>query len=76
MKHSKKIRAPLFKVTPQYETTYVFENDFPALLADTPSPEDTQDPLFRCLGRTKDEHSPEIRKLIDLLIQEPEDSAR
>jgi len=44
------VTRPSGQVTPQYKTTYVFENDFPALLADTPSPEDTQDPLFRCLG--------------------------
>ena len=30
----------------RYETTFVFNNDFPALLEDVPEPEDTGDPLF------------------------------
>lgn len=30
-----------------YEHTYVFENDFPALLKDTPSPPQCDDPLFQ-----------------------------
>ena len=31
----------------RYETTFVFNNDFPALLEDVPEPEDTGDPLFK-----------------------------
>ena len=31
----------------RYETTFVFNNDFPALLEDVPEPEDTDDPLFK-----------------------------
>jgi UDPglucose--hexose-1-phosphate uridylyltransferase len=34
------------EVNPDYAGTYVFENDFAALLADAPTPENT-DPLFR-----------------------------
>ena len=33
----------------RYETTFVFNNDFPALLEDVPEPEDTGDPLFKCV---------------------------
>jgi UDPglucose--hexose-1-phosphate uridylyltransferase len=32
---------------PDYSGTYVFDNDFPALLADTPAPPETDDPLFK-----------------------------
>nr|CAH7755492.1 unnamed protein product [Callosobruchus chinensis] len=35
------------KVTPMYESTYVFTNDFPALLEEGPEPEDSGDPLFQ-----------------------------
>jgi UDPglucose--hexose-1-phosphate uridylyltransferase len=34
---------------PDYDGTYIFGNDFAALLADAPAP-DTQDPLFRAEG--------------------------
>lgn len=34
-------------MTPNYETTYVFQNDFPALLEETPSPPLSDDPLFQ-----------------------------
>lgn len=33
-------------VNPDYAGVYVFDNDFPALLGDTPSPPDACDPLF------------------------------
>lgn len=35
------------KVTPNYESTYVFTNDFPALLEEGPEPEYSDDPLFQ-----------------------------
>ncbi|XP_066152167.1 probable galactose-1-phosphate uridylyltransferase isoform X2 [Euwallacea fornicatus] len=34
-------------ITPQYETTYVFTNDFPALLEEGPETEESDDPLFQ-----------------------------
>lgn len=34
-------------MNPKYESTYVFQNDFPALLEDTPSPPVSDDPLFQ-----------------------------
>lgn len=30
-----------------YESTFVFDNDFPALLEDVPSPPESSDPLFK-----------------------------
>lgn len=33
--------------TPDYKSTYVFTNDFPALLEDGPEPEESDDPLFQ-----------------------------
>lgn len=35
------------QVNPKYESTHVFQNDFPALLEDTPSPPPSDDPLFQ-----------------------------
>jgi UDPglucose--hexose-1-phosphate uridylyltransferase len=35
---------------PDYAETYVFENDFPALLGDTPAPPTATDPLFEMGG--------------------------
>nr|XP_022330188.1 galactose-1-phosphate uridylyltransferase-like isoform X1 [Crassostrea virginica] len=35
------------KVNPQYEGTFLFDNDFPALLKDGPSPPPNSDPLFQ-----------------------------
>ncbi|KAJ8922405.1 hypothetical protein NQ315_004351 [Exocentrus adspersus] len=35
------------KVTPNYESTYVFTNDFPALLQEGPDPPKSDDPLFQ-----------------------------
>lgn len=32
---------------PNYESTFVFTNDFPALLEGTPAPPPSDDPLFR-----------------------------
>ncbi|CAH1366619.1 unnamed protein product [Tenebrio molitor] len=34
-------------VTPQYKSTYVFVNDFPALLEEGPEPAESNDPLFQ-----------------------------
>lgn len=34
-------------MNPNYESTYVFKNDFPALLEETPSPPPSNDPLFQ-----------------------------
>ncbi|CAH0545754.1 unnamed protein product [Brassicogethes aeneus] len=34
-------------VTPDYKSTYVFTNDFPALLEEGPEPEESDDPLFQ-----------------------------
>jgi UDPglucose--hexose-1-phosphate uridylyltransferase len=38
------------KQNPQYTGTFVFDNDFPALLADTPTDEPDDHPLFRVQG--------------------------
>lgn len=35
------------EVNPHYENTYVFPNDFPALMPDTPKPSKSDDPLFQ-----------------------------
>ncbi|RZF44548.1 hypothetical protein LSTR_LSTR016463 [Laodelphax striatellus] len=35
------------KVNENYDSTYVFDNDFPALLEDVPSPKESDDPLFQ-----------------------------
>ncbi|CAH0382460.1 unnamed protein product [Bemisia tabaci] len=35
------------EVTPKYTSTYVFNNDFPALLNDVPGPPKSDDPLFQ-----------------------------
>lgn len=32
---------------PNYESTFVFTNDFPALLEDSPAPPPSDDPLFQ-----------------------------
>ncbi|KAJ8953223.1 hypothetical protein NQ314_007388 [Rhamnusium bicolor] len=34
-------------VTPEYDSTYVFTNDFPALLEEGPEPAESDDPLFQ-----------------------------
>ena len=34
-------------INPKYESTFVFTNDFPALLEDVPHPEESTDPLFK-----------------------------
>lgn len=39
---------PNGQVTPSYESTFAFTNDFPALLVDGPVPAESDDPLFRC----------------------------
>lgn len=42
-----RVTRPSGEVNPDYEATFVFTNDFPALLKDVPSPPETDDPLFR-----------------------------
>lgn len=42
------VTRPSGQVNPSYETTFVFDNDFPALLEEVPEPEDEGHPLFRC----------------------------
>lgn len=40
------------QINPKYESTFVFPNDFPALLEDVPSPPVSDDPLFQ-MGSAK-----------------------
>ncbi|TRY70563.1 hypothetical protein TCAL_06115 [Tigriopus californicus] len=42
------VTRPNGAVNPVYDSTFVFTNDFPALLEDVPSPPSSSDPLFRC----------------------------
>ncbi|XP_075217963.1 galactose-1-phosphate uridylyltransferase isoform X2 [Lycorma delicatula] len=35
------------EINPKYESTFAFDNDFPALLEDVPSPPESSDPLFQ-----------------------------
>jgi len=44
------VQRPSGEVNPQYESTFVFDNDFPALLEDVPEPVESGDPLFRAAG--------------------------
>jgi len=39
-------RRPNGNVNPDYKSTFVFDNDFPALMEDVPSPPEGEDPLF------------------------------
>lgn len=41
------VRRSSGEVTPNYTSTYVFTNDFPALLEDVPKPPQSDDPLFQ-----------------------------
>ncbi|CAG2190036.1 GALT [Mytilus edulis] len=41
------VTRPNGKVTPEYDSTYVFTNDFPALLEEGPEPAPSDDPLFQ-----------------------------
>ena len=41
------VTRPSGAINPQYESTFVFDNDFPALLEDVPGPEDSGNPLFQ-----------------------------
>ncbi|PSN42530.1 putative galactose-1-phosphate uridylyltransferase [Blattella germanica] len=41
------VTRPNGMVNPKYESTFVFTNDFPALLEDVPSPNSSEDPLFQ-----------------------------
>merc|ERR1711892_384063 len=41
------VTRPSGEVNPHYESTFVFDNDFPALLEDVPEPEEPESPLFR-----------------------------
>ncbi|MXQ09852.1 UDP-glucose--hexose-1-phosphate uridylyltransferase [Alphaproteobacteria bacterium GH1-50] len=79
-------------VNPDYSGPYVFDNDFPALLKDTPSEEETTSPLFRahavrgisrviCFSERHDLSLPSlpvsaIRRVVDVWISEYEDLAR
>ena len=40
------LNLSFLQVTPKYEHTYSFTNDFPALLEDVPSPPEYEDELF------------------------------
>ena len=40
------------QITSKYTSTYVFDNDFPALLKDTPTPEEDKHDLFKCRKAT------------------------
>ncbi|KAL4232941.1 hypothetical protein ACF0H5_007629 [Mactra antiquata] len=39
---------PNGKVNPDYESTFLFTNDFPALLEEAPVPDQSEDELFQC----------------------------
>lgn len=41
------VARPSGVVNPNYETTFVFDNDFPALLEDVPEPQEPDNPLFK-----------------------------
>jgi len=41
------VARPSGQVNPQYESTFVFDNDFPALLEDVPEPQEPDNPLFK-----------------------------
>lgn len=41
------VTRPNGEKNPQYESTFVFTNDFPALLEDIPNPPESGDPLFQ-----------------------------
>ncbi|XP_067013496.1 galactose-1-phosphate uridylyltransferase isoform X2 [Anabrus simplex] len=73
-------------VTSNYKSTFVFNNDFPALLEDVPNPPESDDPLFQMAGarglcRVMCFHPksnvtlpvmtiPEIRAVIDKWVEE------
>lgn len=77
---------------PKYESTFVFTNDFPALLEDIPLPPESDDPLFQTKGargtcrvmcfhpksnKTLPTMTPkEIRTVIDSWIKEYNDLAK
>ncbi|KAA0190017.1 hypothetical protein HAZT_HAZT001703 [Hyalella azteca] len=42
-----RVTRPNGQVNPDYESTFVFTNDFPALLEDVPEPPASEDPLFQ-----------------------------
>ena len=41
-----KVTRPSGQTNPKYESTFVFTNDFPALLEECPDPPESEDPLF------------------------------
>jgi len=41
------VTRPSGQINPQYESTFVFDNDFPALLEDVPEPTNDGNPLFK-----------------------------
>ncbi len=77
---------------PDYEGPYVFDNDFPALLADTPPGTTAKDPLFRaetvcgaarviCFSERHDLTLPElrpeaIRRVVDVWAEQLEELGR
>jgi len=46
------VTRPSGQTNPQYTSTFIFDNDFPALLEDVPEPPASDNPLFRC-GQAK-----------------------
>ena len=41
------VTRPSGQTNPQYTSTFIFDNDFPALLEDVPEPPASDNPLFR-----------------------------
>lgn len=83
---------PNGEMNPKYESTFVFTNDFPALLEDVPTPPESDDPLFQtgeargtckvmCFHPKSNKTLPvmtpkEIRTVIDAWIKEFNDLAK
>nr|XP_022905039.1 probable galactose-1-phosphate uridylyltransferase [Onthophagus taurus] len=44
------VERPCGIKTPEYDSVYVFKNDYPALLEDSPSPNDNNDDLFKSVS--------------------------
>lgn len=42
-----RVVRPNGEVNPNYESTFVFTNDFPAMLEEVPAPQESNDPLFQ-----------------------------
>lgn len=41
------VKRPNGQINPKYNSTFVFDNDFPAMLEDVPCPPQSDDPLFK-----------------------------